>query len=86
MSSFLLHEERNFDQRKLNRGLDKPGKPALLQQRVGTMHTGPDFILVNISVYFTDPASANEIEKALAGLDGKIKNPCPQVKRVFIEA
>jgi len=51
-----------------------------------TMHMGPDFILVNISVDFTDPASANEIEKAVAGLDRKIKKAYPQVKRVFIEA
>ena len=51
-----------------------------------TMHMGPDFILVNISVDFTDPASANEIEKAVAGLDRKIKQVYPQVKRVFIEA
>lgn len=50
------------------------------------MHMGPDFILVNISVDFTDPASANEIEKAVAGLDRKIKEAYPQVKRVFIEA
>jgi cation diffusion facilitator family transporter len=51
-----------------------------------TMHMGPDFILVNISVDFTDPASANEIEKAVAGLDRKIKQAYPKVKRVFIEA
>jgi len=51
-----------------------------------TMHMGPDFILVNISVDFTDPASANEIEKAVVGLDRKIRQAYPQVKRVFIEA
>jgi divalent metal cation (Fe/Co/Zn/Cd) transporter len=51
-----------------------------------TMHMGPDFVLVNISVDFTDPASANQIEKAVAGLDKKIKQVYPQVKRIFIEA
>ena len=51
-----------------------------------TMHMGPDFVLVNISVDFTDPASADEIEKAVAGLDREIKQVYPQVKRVFIEA
>jgi cation diffusion facilitator family transporter len=51
-----------------------------------TMHVGPDFILVNISVDFTDPATANEIEKAVADMDSKIKHTYPEVKRVFIEA
>ncbi len=51
-----------------------------------TMHMGPDFILVNISVEFVDRATANEIEATIARLDGRIKAEYPNVKRVFVEA
>ena len=51
-----------------------------------TMHMGPEFILVNLSVDFVDPSSADEVENAVADLDGRIKSRFPNVKRVFIEA
>ena len=51
-----------------------------------TMHMGPDFILVNISVEFSDEATANDIEDAVALLDNKIKKAYENVQRVFIEA
>lgn len=51
-----------------------------------TMHMGPDFILVNISVDFVDPITANEMEIVVANLDSTIKNKFPNVKRIFIEA
>lgn len=50
-----------------------------------TMHMGPDFILVNISVDFVDPILATEVEVAVAGLDKAIKLAYPQVQRIFIE-
>ncbi|HAT28993.1 MAG TPA: cation transporter [Gammaproteobacteria bacterium] len=51
-----------------------------------TMHMGPDFILVNISVEFSDQATATDIEDAVALLDDKIKKAYENVQRVFIEA
>ncbi|RLA20329.1 MAG: cation transporter [Gammaproteobacteria bacterium] len=51
-----------------------------------TMHMGPDFILANISVDFSDSLQAGEIEKTVALLDTKIKKKFPSVKRIFIEA
>ena len=51
-----------------------------------TMHMGPNFILVNISVEFTDDAVADEIEQVIALLDDDIKEFYPNVKRIFIEA
>lgn len=51
-----------------------------------TMHMGPDFILVNISVDFVDPISGDEIEKVVARLDKNIKTAFPNVKRIFVEA
>jgi cation diffusion facilitator family transporter len=50
-----------------------------------TMHMGPDFILVNISVDFVDPILATEVEVTVAGLDRAIKRAFPQVQRIFIE-
>lgn len=51
-----------------------------------TMHMGPDYILVNMSVDFRDDVSAEQVEKQIALLDGQIKRSWPLVKRVFVEA
>jgi cation diffusion facilitator family transporter len=51
-----------------------------------TMHMGPDYILVNISVDFIDDAMAEDIENAVSRMDKEIKQQYPNVKRVFIEA
>jgi len=51
-----------------------------------TMHMGPDFVLVNISVDFDDAIAAGDLESLIAGLDAAIKQQFPAVKRVFIEA
>jgi cation diffusion facilitator family transporter len=51
-----------------------------------TMHMGPDFILVNISVDFADAISAKEVEADIAAIDRAIKQKFPEVKRIFIEA
>ena len=51
-----------------------------------TMHMGPDFILVNISVDFEDSRTADEIETTIAILNKTIKHQYPQIKRIFIEA
>ncbi len=51
-----------------------------------TMHMGPDFILVNLSVDFVDSSSGDQIESAIAEMDKAIKQRFPQVKRIFIEA
>ncbi|MBK5276504.1 MAG: cation diffusion facilitator family transporter [Desulfuromonadales bacterium] len=50
-----------------------------------TIHMGPDFILVNISVDFVDPILATGVEATVAGLDRAIKRAYPQVQRIFIE-
>ena len=50
-----------------------------------TVHMGPEFILVNISVEFRDEATATEIEDTVSQLDAEIKNEYENVKRIFIE-
>ena len=51
-----------------------------------TMHMGPDYILVNLSIDFKDEATAQELESAIAQLDRRIKKDYPEVKRIFVEA
>jgi cation diffusion facilitator family transporter len=51
-----------------------------------TMHMGPEYILVNLSINFKDEATAQELESAIAQLDRRIKMDYPEVKRVFVEA
>jgi len=51
-----------------------------------TMHMGPEFILVNLSVDFEDSATAIEIENTISHLDTVIKTEYENVKRIFIEA
>jgi cation diffusion facilitator family transporter len=63
---------------------DHPGVAHV--NEVLTMHMGPEFILANLSVDFTDPATADEVEQTVAQLDRQIKSSFPNVKRVFVEA
>ena len=51
-----------------------------------TMHMGPDFILVNLSVDFEDTITTVTLEKVIADLDSRIKSTYPRVKKVFVEA
>lgn len=51
-----------------------------------TMHMGPDFILLNLSVKFDAGISADELEATVADIDERIKTAYPEVKRIFIEA
>jgi cation diffusion facilitator family transporter len=51
-----------------------------------TLHMGPQFILLNLSVNFQDDLAAEDVEKAIARLTKLIKKEFPRVKKVFIEA
>ena len=53
---------------------------------LATMHMGPDYILVNLSVDFAGDASADDVEAVVGQLDRELKEALPRVKRVFIEA
>jgi cation diffusion facilitator family transporter len=50
-----------------------------------TLHMGPDFILVNISLDFEDTIPAGDVEDILERLGAVIREEYPQVKRVFAE-
>jgi len=51
-----------------------------------TMHMGPDFILLNLSVEFRDGATTDKLEYRITRITEQIKKAHPEVKRVFIEA
>ncbi|MGM0589196.1 MAG: cation diffusion facilitator family transporter [Bacteroidota bacterium] len=51
-----------------------------------TLHMGPDFILVNMSVDFTNDLNGQQVNDAISHLDHDIKALDPRLKRVFIEA
>ncbi len=51
-----------------------------------TMHMGPEFILVNLSVDFRDGVASEVVQECVAQLDVRIKAKHPFVKRVFVEA
>jgi cation diffusion facilitator family transporter len=53
---------------------------------LATMHMGPDYILVNLSVDFASDASADDVEAVVGQLDRELKEALPRVKRVFVEA
>lgn len=83
--SLLIGESANIHVvngiRKLARTYDKIEHV----NEVLTMHMGPEFILVNISVEFKDAATATEIEETVSQLDAAIKNEYENVKSIFIE-
>jgi len=68
------------------RGLAAASKAVEKVNEVLTMHMGPEFILVNLSLDFPDHLEVGEVEHAIADLDRSIKAAYPFVKRVFIEA
>lgn len=51
-----------------------------------TMHMGPEYILVNLSVEFNDEIHTQEMETVISKIDKVIKQEFAYVKRVFIEA
>ena len=61
--------------------------PEVLRvNEVLTLHMGPSYILVNLSVKFSDDLPAATLESTIQGLDQRIKGMFPRVKRVFVEA
>ncbi len=51
-----------------------------------TLHMGPHFILLNLSVDFNDDVRAGDVELAIDRLTREIRAEHPDVKRVFVEA
>ncbi len=61
-------------------------KGIVKTNEVLTLHMGPEFILVNMSVEFADKQKTGELENIIHTITKDIKVKFPRVKRVFIEA
>lgn len=83
--SLLIGESANKEVVQGIRDIAGSYKEIKQVNEVLTMHMGPDFILVNISVDFVDPILATAVEITVAGLDRAIKQAYPHVQRIFIE-
>lgn len=84
--SLLIGESAGIDTVNGIREIARASPGVTQVNEVLTMHMGPEFILVNISVTFSDAISAAELEKSIASMDKHIKGAYPFIKRVFIEA
>ena len=82
----IIGEAANRDVVAKIRSLAEQRESIEQVNEVLTMHMGPDFILVNLSVNFRDSITAGDLEREIADLDRAIKNADPRVKRVFVEA
>ncbi|MGZ3647976.1 MAG: cation diffusion facilitator family transporter, partial [Syntrophales bacterium] len=81
--SLLIGESANKEVVQGIREIACSSKDIKRVNEVLTMHMGPDFILVNISVDFVDPILATDVEVTVAGLDKAIKRAYPNVQRIF---
>jgi len=50
-----------------------------------TMHFGPNDVLLNLSVDFSSDLDSDQVETAITGMERRIKEAHPEIKRVFIE-
>ena len=53
---------------------------------IATLHMGPEFIVVTLSLDFVEGIGATEVEAATTALSTQIKGVDSSVKRVFVEA
>ena len=51
-----------------------------------TLHMGPQYIIVTISVDFVDGIDSSELESAVTEINDAVKRLDPAIQRVFIEA
>jgi len=68
------------------RSLAREVKEVEHVNEVLTLHMGPEYVLVNMSLDFRNTCTADQVENAIAGLDERIKLNWPLVKKVFVEA
>ena len=82
----LIGERAGRDDIEAIRGILAARPEATGIGEVLTMHMGPSYILVTISLDFDDALSAAQVERAVSEIDAAIKARLPLVKKVFIEA
>ena len=73
------------DVEKINRILDEDPSVETYYRPL-SLYFGPNDVLVDIDVNFTDELTADEIEKTIDRIESKIREALPVVNRIFIEA
>ena len=68
------------------RGILEEDDRVVSVNEIATLHMGPDFIVVTVSVDFIDSLSSGKVEMAVTHINKTIKAVDPRIKRVFIEA
>ena len=61
-------------------------KPIERVNEVLSLHMGPHFVLLTLSVDFKNELSAGEVETTIEQLTREIREAHPDIKRVFVEA
>jgi len=51
-----------------------------------TLHMGPNYVLVTVSLEFADELTIEPLERSIERLDRRVKEAFPEVKKVFVEA
>ncbi|MCZ6618565.1 MAG: hypothetical protein O7E57_10560, partial [Gammaproteobacteria bacterium] len=51
-----------------------------------TLHMGPAYIIVTLSVDFVDGIDSSELESAVTEISDRVKRLDPAIQRVFVEA
>jgi len=82
----LIGEGANKEVRASIRRLTESFEEVEKVNELLTMHMGPEFILVNISIRFKRGQITREIEAIIQEVDAAIKGEHLAVKRVFVEA
>jgi cation diffusion facilitator family transporter len=84
--SLLIGESANIRVVEGIRNIARAHENVRHVNEVLTLHMGPEYILLNLSVNFPDHLTADEVEETVAELEREIKAEFPDVKRIFIEA
>ncbi len=82
----LIGESANLEVREGVRRLVAEESGIKGINEVLTMHLGPNDILVNLSIDFSEDLSADAVEETVTKLEIDIKGEYPQIRRIFIEA
>lgn len=51
-----------------------------------TMHMGPEDVLLNVGLEFSDDLTTDTLETIISGMERAVKTAHPEVKRIYIEA
>lgn len=68
------------------RGVLEADERILSINEAATLHMGPAYIIVTISVDFVDGIDSSELESAVTEINDTVKRLDPAIQRVFIEA